>query len=257
MGRTLRKIRGLERLISWGGLKDGISTWGGWVRKAIMVLVVVIPSIATWLLSNPYMALVVLVVVCMVVGVIGPPIVDAVFARIRDKKRARGLYSRPGKDRKQIFLWVKAERETDDFKVSLLVPPILPPMQWTEGGRDFRTIVKGMVGVVELCEVRFSTGGHPTFDIRYRVPDAEWLQHYLYLDENGREYRVTVPIRVAVQSRSRGIQVHEVALEAEWLVGDEVIEARLVCKNSRNQRLWGLAYEKGFWGCEAPTLRRV
>ena len=241
--------------MSWGGLKDNISTWGGWVKKSIRSLTVVISVIAAWVWSNPYVTLAVLVFVCTVVGVIGPRIVDAVVAR--NKKHARGLHLQPGRDRKHILLSVKAERETDDFKISLLEHPLHPALQWTEGGRDFRTIAKGMVEFVELCDIRFSTGGHPTFDIRYRVPEAEWLGHYLYLDENGQEYRVAVPVRVAVQSRSRGTQVHELTLEAEWFVVDEVIEAKLTCKGSSDQLTGGLAYEKGFWGCEEPTLRRV
>ena len=152
----------------------------------------------------------------------------------------------------RVLITVKAG-ETDDFKLSLAEPPHPKDLRWTEGGKDFRTIVRGMEGVAELCDVRFSPGKHPTFDVRYRVPDAEWLDCYLYRDESGHEYRVTVPVRVVVQSREGGADIHNLSFEATWIeTPDSPCEAQLMLyEGSRDKPLWSSSYPHGSWTKEA------
>ena len=135
--------------------------------------------------------------------------------------------------------------------------PDAPPsqdLQWTEGGKEFRTIAKGMVGVVELCDVRFSGGDgeYPTFDLRYRTPVSDWLQHYLHIDESGKEYRGIARVRVAVQSLKCGTKVHDLTFDAAWFAEDSEsdwpFEAELrIYEESRDRPFWGQRYERGSW----------
>ena len=168
-------------------------------------------------------------------------------------------------DRTTILVRVCAERGNEKIKLSVNKHPYPQDLQWTEAGKEFRTIAKGMVGVAQLCDVRFSggDGDYPTFDLRYRTPGSDWLQHHLQIDKSGKEYRGIAQVRVIVESLKYGTKIHELTFKAAWFTrdheSDSPIEAQLELYEEE-RFLWGQAYEGGFWykasTQESATRRR-
>ena len=156
-------------------------------------------------------------------------------------------------NRTRVLVRVYAERENEEIRLSVQKRPHPQNLEWTEGGKEFRTIAKGMLGVAHLCDVRFSGGDHPTFDLRYRTPGSDWISHYLQVDESGTVYRGIALVRVIVESLTFGTTIHELTFDATWFVdihemGAPVESTLTLYENgSQNRRLWSQAYTKGFW----------
>ena len=143
--------------------------------------------------------------------------------------------------------------ELDEVKLCVNKQPHAEDLQWTDGGKEFRTIVQNMKVFAELCDVRFSCqDGRPAFGFRYRISGADWLEVYMHGDGPGTEHSGKAVVRVAVLSHERGTELHDLTLEGVWF-GDDTgpewpFEAEL--------RLWyeGVQmlppfhrYERGFW----------
>ena len=156
-------------------------------------------------------------------------------------------------DRTTILVRVCAERGNEEIRLSVDKRPHPQNLQWTEGGKEFRTIAKGMFGVAQLCDVRFSGGDRPTFDLRYRTPGSDWISHHLQVDESGQVYRGIALVRVIVESLKFGTKVHELTFDATWFAQvyerDAPVESMLELYENGSQKpfLWGQAYTRGFW----------
>lgn len=156
-------------------------------------------------------------------------------------------------NRTRVLVRVYAERENEEIRLSVDKRPHPQNLQWTEGGKGFRTIAKGMLGVAQLCDVRFSGGDYPTFDLRYRTPGSDWISHHLQADESGTVYRGIALVRVIVESLTFGTKVHELTFNATWFVDVHEVGApvesmlELYENGAQEPLLWGQAYTRGFW----------
>ena len=156
-------------------------------------------------------------------------------------------------NRTHVLVRVYAERENEEIRLSVEKLPHPQNLEWTEGGKGFRTIARGMLGVAHLCDVRFSGGDHPTFDVRYRTPGSDWISHHLQVDESGTVYRGIALVQVIVESLTFGTTIHELTFDATWFVDIHEMGApvesmlKLYENGSQKPLLWSQAYTRGFW----------
>ena len=158
-----------------------------------------------------------------------------------------------GENKTSILVAVHG-RELDEVKLSVNKRPHAEDLQWTEGGKEFRTIAQNMKAIAELCDVRFSyqDGRRPTFGLRYRIPDSDWFEPHMHGGGPGTEHSGKMIVQVAVLSHKRGTELHELTFEGVWFAEDTdpdwpfEAELRVYYESSQKLPLF-CRYEKGFW----------
>lgn len=136
-----------------------------------------------------------------------------------------------------VFLKVICKKKADEYKVSIVSMPggthgstVYPKsLPWDQAGRSFVFIATEMSEVVRLGAVKFFPPREhydPVFTFIPAVENADPLHYKLARQEVEGNYRVIVPVTIAVQAKGGKTERHVVTFDAEWH-RDGPMEAKL------------------------------